>query len=162
MKRLLNRFVMGTVVLGVIAVAAGLSARPALAAAKKKDAPKWDPYQLTALFLPSACTFNSVLYFCRVDLTPVPAGQLLTIEHVSLFVALNSGSPDSVRFLNSNGNAFWVQPTFTQRVNASHYFLDRDVLVYYAGGDVPHILLAVTTPLAAAEVTVHGKLTTAD
>ena len=129
-------------------------------AVKNVDEAGRAPYQVSTLFLPSACTFNSVLYFCRLDLPAVPAGKRLIVEHLSMFVAVNNGSPDSVRFLNSlGGDAFWVQPTFTPRVgNANHSFLDRSVLVYYEPGDTPQVLLALTAPLSSAEITVHGYL----
>jgi hypothetical protein len=147
----------------LLVLTVGLAARPLLAADKKSAEPTWVPYQTSNLFIPSSCTFNSVLYFCDVALPAVPAGQQLMVEHVSLFVAVDSGSPDSVRFLNSNhGTALWVQPVFTPRVNnPNHFFLDRSVTVYYTSGDTPHVLLALTAPLSSAEVTVHGKLSTA-
>jgi len=160
MQSVLTKFMSRTVFVAVLALVAGLDARPLRAADKKNAEPAWVPYQTSNLFIPSSCTFNSVLYFCDVALPAVPAGQQLMVEHLSLFVALDSGSPDSVRFLNSNhGTALWVQPVFTPRViNPNHFFLDRSVTVYYNSGDTPHVLLALTAPLSSAEVTVHGKL----
>ena len=128
---------------------------------KNVDQPGRSPYQVTSLFSPSSCTFNSVLYFCPLSFPVVPAGKRLIIEHISMFVAESAGgSPDSLRFLNSfNGTAFWVQPTFTPRVGTpDHSFLDRPVLVYYDSGENPNVLLAVTKVLAAAEMSVQGYL----
>jgi hypothetical protein len=127
---------------------------------KNVDEPGRTPYQTSNIFSPSSCSFNSVLYFCPLPLPTVPAGKRLIIEHVSIFVALNAGVPDSLRLQNSfNNNIFWVQPTFTQRaLTPTHFFLDRQVLAYYEPGDTPKLLLAATGSLAAAEATVHGYL----
>lgn len=119
------------------------------------------PYQVTGSFLPGSCTFNGFLHFCPLSLAAVPEGKRLVIEHVSLFVAQDAGgSPDSLRFLDQfNGTVFFVQPTFTPRVNTpNHSFLDRPVLVYYEAGDTPNILLQLTTALSSAQMTVQGYM----
>lgn len=162
----LRRLALGTfgiVGIGLVLVlhAGSAAAQTRAALTKNVDEPGRTPYQQSQIFSPSACTFNSVLYFCRLAFPSIPNGKRLVLEHASIFVAeTDSGAPDSLRFLNAfNGTALWVQPAFTPRVNTpSHFFLERDVLVYYEGGEIPTVLLAVTAPLAAAEMTVHGYL----
>lgn len=135
------------------------SAQVRAALTKNVDEPGRMPFQASALFAPSACSFNSVLYFCSVSFPAVPAGKRLIIDYVTHFVALAApGSPDSLRFQDrNNGNLFWVQPTYTPRaLTPSHFFLDRPVHVYYEAGDTPKVLMAITQQLAASEITVSG------
>lgn len=90
----------------------------------------------------------------------MPEGERLVIEHVSSFWELTAGNPDSVRFVDrSGGTAFWVQPTFTTRVNtATHFFRDRSVVIYNEPTTTPTMMLAMTAPPSSIEVTLHGYL----
>jgi len=82
---------------------------------------------------------------------------------VTTFWALTAGQPDSLRFPDSsNATLFWVQPTFTPRVNNStHFFLDRSVVVYYEPTTTPTLLLAITAPPSSIQVTLAGRLSSA-
>src|SRR5262245_48414484 len=114
MSHIRRKMILGTVGLMLVGLNLHLGAGQALGESHSKSDDSQTPYQVSTNIIPSTCTFNSVLYFCDVKFPAVPAGKRLVIEHVSLFVALNAGNPDSVRFRNSsNGTAFWVQPIFT-------------------------------------------------
>jgi len=138
-------------------------AKPSFTLVKNVDERGREPYQAQALVNPSACSFNSVLYFCQLSFPAVPDGQRLVLEHVTTFWALTAGVPDSLRFLDSNNaTLFWVQPTFTPRANIdTHFFLDRPVVVYYEPTTSPAMLLAMTAPPASIEVTLAGYLISA-
>lgn len=138
-------------------------AKPSFTLVKNVDERGREPYQVQALVNTSTCTFNSVLYFCQLPFPAVPDGQRLILEHVTTFWALTAGEPDSLRFLDSNNaTVFWVQPTFTPRVNnATHFFLDRPVTVYYEPTTSPTLLLAMTAPPSSIEVTLTGYLISA-
>jgi hypothetical protein len=161
----LRKSITGCFHLWVLALALHLianqaAAQPRAALTKNVDEPGRRPYQVEGSIIPSTCSFNSVLYFCRVDFPVVPTGKRLVVEHVSTFVVVDGGSPDSLRFMTPlGGTAFWVQPIFTPRVNiAGHFFLDRPVVVYYEPGDTPQVLLQLTAPPIVAQFTVHGYL----
>jgi hypothetical protein len=150
--------------LGFVALAplesAGESLRFRPVRTKNVDEPGRAPYQVSGLFVPSDCSFNGALYSCSLTLPVVPAGKRLVIEHLSMFVAVDGGSPDALRFLATpSGTAFFVQPTFTPRAsNANHFFLDRPVLVYQEPGTIPGVLLTLTGLPSTAQLTVHGYL----
>jgi len=160
----LRRLLPGILCLGVVGVAPLESAGEALrfrpVRTKNVDEPGRATYQVSGLFVPSDCAFNGSLYSCSLTLPVVPAGKRLVIEHVSMFVALDNGSPDALRFLATpSGTAFFVQPTFTPRAsNANHFFLDRSVLVYQEPGTTPSVLLTLTGLPSSAQLTVHGHL----
>jgi hypothetical protein len=78
-----------------------------------------------------------------------------------MFMALASGSPDSVRFINpvSNSTLYWLQPTFTPRATiATHFFLNQEVLAYYEPSQVPQLRFSSTGQPVSIELTVHGYL----
>lgn len=161
----LRKSVSGRLYLAVLGLALTLTADQAMAQVraaytKNVDEPGRRPYQLAASFIPSSCSTNGILYFCALDLPAVPTGKRLVVEHISMFVAVSGGTPDLLRFRNQNFNTlFWVQPTFTPRVNfPGQFFLDRPVDVYYEPDDTPNVGLQLTAPLSVAEITVHGYL----
>jgi hypothetical protein len=160
----LRKSIFAALCFGLVGLTMHLSAEPAMAQVraaltKNVDEPGRMPFTENPLVLTSTCTFNSVLYFCRVNFSAVPAGKRLVVEHISSFIALSAtGSPDSIRFIDRfGGTAEWVQPTFTTRVNTtSHFFLDRPTLVYYEPGDTPQVLVATTVQPTVVEVILHG------
>jgi hypothetical protein len=150
---------------GVMSLANPAWGQPPTRSVKNVDEKGRVPYQTTQLIITSTCSFNSILYFCDHTLPAVPAGKRLVVEHITMFAALASGVPDSLRFLNpvSNGTLFWVQPTFTPRaIDSAHSFLDRPVHVYYEPGQSPMIRLQTTGQPVSVEFTVHGYLIDAE
>jgi hypothetical protein len=119
------------------------------------------PYQVAELVLTSACSTNGLLFFCERQLPAVPAGKRLVIERLTMFLALASGSPDLVRFVNpvTNGTLSYVQPSFTQRViSAAHFFLNQEVLAFYEPGQTPAVRVQATGQPVSIEITVQGYL----
>jgi hypothetical protein len=119
------------------------------------------PYQAAVLVITSACSTNGILYFCDQTLPTVPTGKRLVLEHVSMFVALASGVPDMVRFLDpfTHGTRAYVQPTFTTRsIAASHFLLDRPVHVYYEPDQTPIMRIQTTGQPVSIELTAQGYL----
>jgi hypothetical protein len=153
------------VMFGVMSLASPVWGEQPIRQVKNVDEKGRIPYQTTQLIITSTCSFNGILYFCEHVLPTVPASKRLVVEHVSMFAALSSGAPDSLRFINpvSNGTLSWVQPTFSPRATIStHFFLDRPVHVYYEPNQVPSIRFSSSGPPVSIEFSVHGYLIDAE
>jgi hypothetical protein len=149
------------VMFGVMSLASPVWAEQPIRQVKNVDEKGRIPYQTEQLISTSTCSFNGVLYFCSHALPVVPAGKRLVVEHVTMFAALSSGDPDSLRFIDpiTNGTLSWVQPTFSPRPSLpTHFFLDRPVHVYYEPNQVPSIRFSSTGQPVSIEFTVHGYL----
>jgi hypothetical protein len=166
-----NKLLMGAAALALFGVLGHFGAKPLLAQiraalVKNIDEPGRSPYQST-----KSCSIaaTNVLGLLLCDLTPVPTGKRLVIQHISSYMTCPSGCFINYFKIVRAANAFIVDdsafipppsqaPLVPGNCCGTSGLVNLDVRLYLEPGDTPEILISFEQYPATVVSTVTGYL----